>query len=123
MEKITNKEWLFKEENLNSLLNMLRCPYNKELGAYCFESDSCNTCKETWLNASQPTPMPELKDGMFIRAKTANYSYIGIIVDNVSKVAYDNGNFDMLDNVEIVGIYDAFCFMQCNGNRYIWEKK
>lgn len=74
----------------------------------------------------EPEPMPELKDGMFVKAYSPyrNESSFGLIYNN--KVVYQNGEWDEIYDLTedvVMEIYSAkaLCFNSCQEPYLLWH--
>lgn len=137
---MTNYKWFVQNVNtmtIETLSNMLGCPCSK----ICDDNDSiCDgTCQKAWIkwfNKEHIEPMPELKNGMFVKIKYHNDDYdepkLGVFVDgDVIYHDFDH-TFDTFNEYgsgnayitkeDIIAIYDTKAFCLCNEENCIWKK-
>lgn len=104
------------------------------------KDDSCKECVLKWLNQRHIEPMPELETGMFVEVRYSHeddYDYrakprcekIGFVANGI--IVYQSGGFDFLNNNEedndvtndeIMAIYRAYGFDNCNERTCIWRR-
>lgn len=100
---------------------------------YCHHQDTCDTlddcsaCRIKWLSENYSKPMPTLKAGMFVKARSKkfNYTNLGVLVEHRGSLAvtYQNEGFDWLGSLDIVAVYTALSFDDCTDNTKIWEEE
>lgn len=132
---MTNREWY---------LNKLNAMTNEELADYieaevvpwckacCCKAccpDNCAKCAKEWFDKKHIEPMPELEVGMFVCCVSdVGEKNLGIVVSKKScgsdglAIAYHDGRWDDVYNVDITNIYNAVCFNGCKKETCIWRK-
>lgn len=131
---MTNREWLnnkvqeMSDEELSKFFASGEETWcNKNCDCY----GHCDICLLDWLKQKRVEPLPEIKNGMFIKVRSP-YDYnisLGVIVDN--RIVYQRDGFDTwntgdADDVQpdwIVAVYDTYSFSGCKAEHCIWEEK
>lgn len=127
---MTNREWYLNK--LNGMTNEELANYiEAEDAPWCSDSclDSCPQCAKKWFDEEHINPMPELEVGMFVRCVDyVGKKNLGIVVSKKScgfdglAIAYHDGLWDDVNNVDIINIYNAVCFDGCTRETCIWRK-
>lgn len=132
---MTNREWLNNKIQTMSDDEFIDC--FGSVPPWCTNTDNsvcdgyCKSCIQEWIVKEHIEPLPEIKNGMFIKVRSP-YDYnisLGVIVDN--RIVYQRDGFDTwntgdADDVQpdwIVAVYDAHSFSGCKAEHCIWEEK
>lgn len=130
---MTNREWLnnkVQEMSDEELSKFFASGEETWCNEHCCDGH-CDICLLDWLKQERVEPLPEIKNGMFIKVRSPYDGDIslGVIVDN--RIVYQHDGFDTwntgdADDVQpdwIVAVYDAHSFDGCKVEHCIWGEK